>query len=461
MEKAQDRSITPVRRYAANILYEVTEKGAFANLALDKALRHSPLSMADKSMVTEMVNGTVRMLKHLDWVLNLFLKSNIENTNPWLKVVLRLSAYQILFMDRVPSYAVVDEAVKLVKKRTGVALSRVTNGVLRSLIRHKEQINFPSRETDFKAFLSVYYSHPEWVVDLFVNKLGGKNTQHLLEYNNQAPKLIIRANHLKVKRDRLVELLRQEGVQCQPANNTPWGIIIEELNTSMLNLNAYKKGYFYVQNEGSMLAAAILNPQPEELVYDLCSGVGGKATHLAEYMNDQGEIRAYELYHRKVGLLEENCLRMGIKVVKTECIDVLNIPNPTRRPNRVLLDAPCSGLGVLNRRADSRWHKKPEDLVVLSSLQGNMLVKAGELVGDNGWLLYSTCTIATEENEAVIEAFLNKYPRFEMHGFADHIAFFPLDEQDRQAASRGMLTIIPGKYGTDGMFYALMRRKAI
>lgn len=457
MNKAQCNGISEVRTAAVQITYEVNENGAYANLALDKYLRSSKLAAHDRNFLTEIVNGTIRMIKHLDWVLNHFLRTTIDKQNKWLRNILRVSLYQILFMDGTPDYAAVNDAVGITRSMINKDLSGVTNGVLRNIIRNKEKIEYPSKNNLVK-YLSVYYSHPEWLVQDFLQSFGPAETEKILIYNNHPADVIIRNNILKGNREALEEKLETEKVICKPSSLTPWGISIKSQEKSLSELDTYQKGYFYVQNDASMLAAPILNPGEGSSVYDLCCGVGGKTTHLAEYMHNKGQISAFDLYQKKLELLKQNCLRLGINIVKEYSQDILQIDTSMSQAQSVLLDAPCSGFGVLNRRADSRWRKVPDDINELNRLQTELIKKAGELVKAGGVLLYSTCTINRKENEDIVLNFI-KHNGFELEGFAEQIKFFPLDNEDKECASRGMLTLKPGKYNTDGMFYALMRRK--
>lgn len=444
------------REVAAELLYRIVEKGAFANLSLEKELAGKQLSSADKNLVTEIVNGTVRMLKHLDWVLDLFLTSEIKAMNPWLRTILRMAAYQIMFMDKIPVYAAIDEAVNLTKQKTNKNLSRVTNGVLRNLVRNVKEIRYPEDETQY---LAVYFSHPEWIVTLLLSRFGRRQAEEILKHNNSAPRLVLRNNQLRGTRLELIEILQQQNIDCELNDRTPWAVTVKKMNMALENTDAYIKGRFYVQNEASMLAAAILQVMPGHFVYDLCSGVGGKTTHLAENMQNKGMIKAYELYDKKIKLLRSNCDRLGINIVDPLRQDVLSIDKELPAADRVLLDAPCSGLGVMQRRSDLRWRQTPQSILQLTRLQAELLNKAGELVAGGGLLLYATCTVNDLENEGVVTQFLKENPDYALESFDREITYFALDEYDETCAARGMLTIIPGKYQTDGMFYALLRRK--
>jgi 16S rRNA (cytosine967-C5)-methyltransferase len=451
--------ISKAREEAVKLVYEVTEQGAYTNLALMKALRHSKLNTADRSLLTNLVNGTIRMLKHLDWVLNLFLKQDISKQNPWLRSILRISAYQIIFMDRIPHFACVNDAVEMSRKRCNANLAKVTNGVLRNLIRHKEDIKYPPSGS--KEFLAVYYSHPQELVDNLLDIYGADQCQKILTYNNQPARVDFRVNTLKTNREELIKELQQDGVKCHASPQLPWCIRIEAMESPLENLPAYVEGRFYVQNEAAMLAAIILDPTPGKKVLDLCCGVGGKTTHMAENMQNQGLIKAYDSYAKKIDILKANCTRLGIKIVDANTKDIMLLEKD-EPAQRVMLDAPCSGSGVLNRRSDARWNKDIIAIKQLTSLQLQFLQKAGSLLDDGGYLLYSTCSILPDENEEVVQAFIGDHgdsPHgFQLVGFDQKLTFFPLDARDKENARQGMLTLLPGKYDTDGMFFALMRK---
>lgn len=446
--------ISKAREEAVKLVYEVTEQGAYANLALMKTLRHSELNAADRSLLTNLVNGTIRMLKHLDWVLNVFLKQDISKQNPWLRSILRVSAYQIMFMDRIPHFACVNDAVELSRKRCNTNLARVTNGVLRNLIRHKDDIKYPPPGSP--EYLAVYYSHPQELIDNLINIYGAEQCENILAYNNQPARVDFRVNTLKTSREELIQELEQAGVKCYPSPLVPCSIRIEAMEGSLDDLPAYKEGRFYVQNEAAMLAAIILDPLPGEKVLDLCCGVGGKTTHMAQKMKNHGLIKAYDSYAQKVDILKANCTRLGIEIVAARPEDIMAVEEK-ERTGHVMLDVPCSGSGVLNRRADARWNKDMIAIKQLTRLQLQFLQKAGSLLDDGGYLLYSTCSILPAENQDIVQAFIADNP-FDLVEFDQKISFFPLDADDKKSAQMGMLTLLPGKYDTDGMFFALMRK---
>lgn len=447
-----------VRECAADLVYRVMEKGAYTNLLLEKQIRLSTYSGEDRRLLTEIVNGTVRMVKHLDEVLNLLLKGDIASQNRWLRSALRISAYQILFMDRVPDYAVVNDAVNIVSNRAGQGLGRVTNGVLRNLLRRRDNQNLPGEQEDC---LAAFYSHPEWMVDTLIKQYGTEQARAMMIFNNLPPALTIRVNRLRTTPAQLIDDLAADGIEGQISLCWPEALRITASAKSLNESQAFKAGKFYIQNEAAMLAGVILNPLPGETVYDLCCGVGGKSTHLAELMENKGQILAFDIYGHKIKLLMDNCRRLGIDIVEAYEADVTGLSPQMTPGSAVLLDAPCSGLGVLARRSDSRWKKSLKDLHELPGLQSLMLEQAARLVQKGGRLIYSTCTVNQGENEKVVEGFLESHSHFRLQGFEGVLEPFPLDPTDRQACASGMLTLLPGKYDTDGMFFALMKREDI
>jgi len=445
-----------VREQALLILHQINQQGAYANLALDKGLQNSSLSQSERNLVTEMVNGTVRMQKHLDWVLAFFLRGKLEKQNHWFLNILRLSVYQLLFMDNIPPYACINEAVNLTRQKVNGSMAQVVNAILRNILRQKDSLSYPS--VDEPEYLAVYYSHPDWIVNYYLEQFGWETTAAILDYNNRRPGLDFRCNQLKTSPPELVQILTNEGVTCCISPLIPWAIRVQALSKSIADMQAYQGGLFYVQNQASMLAAWLLDPQPGETVIDMCAGVGGKTTHIAELMNNQGAVLAFDLYPQKLDLLAQNASRMGISIIHTEAADAIQLSNEMKKADRIMLDAPCTGLGVLNRRADARWHRRPEDLPALLEVQQALLHKAAQLVKKGGYILYSTCSTLRQENQQQVKNFLEQHPDFCLEPMHQRLEFFPLEPEDLDQAQQGMLLITPGRYGTDGMFYALLRR---
>ena len=453
--KEKEKDLVNIRELAIDIINAVIDKGAYTNLALDKAMKKYEIKQLDKNFLTETVNGTVRMLKNIDWVLSSFLNKTNKQQNKFFLNILRVSAYQILFMEKVPNYAVVNDAVMICKKRVNLQLSKVCNAVLRNIIRSKDEIEYPSKDAPIKH-LSVKYSHEEWYVKKIIENYGEDQSIEILKYNNLRSGISLRTNYLKTTRPELMDILEGEGYSCTAYESVPWAIKIASLNQSIELSQAFQDGYFYIQNPSSMLAAPIL--QASGKVYDLCCGLGGKTTHIAEMMNNEGEIFAYDIHKHKLKLLGHNCQRLGVSNVEAFKANIISYDFPEGL-DYILLDSPCSGSGVLNIRADARWNKNLDDLRDLSIVQEKLLSKASQILNENGVLLYATCSILKEENEDIINNFLNNNKDFQLESFNKQLDFFPLSNEDIINSKNGMLTILPGKYDTDGMFYALLRRK--
>ena len=354
---AREKGLSPdVRAAALRLLYEVEVKGAYTNLILDQELRYNSWSAADRALLTELVSGTTRMRKHLDWVLDLFLSRSMEKQNPWLRNILRMAAYQLLFLGKIPDYAVVNESVNLARSRLGTSVSRLVNAVLRNLIRNRERLIYPDPRRNSVEYLAVYYSHPEWLVERWLARYGFDATRSLLEYDNLPPGVTFRTNFLRTDRQALLDSLRADECQCEASLLTPWGVRILNLAGTLRHLDAFRSGWFYVQDEASMLVAPALEPIENQLVYDLTAGVGGKTTHLAEMMNNRGVIRAGELYEGKLGVLRANTARLGITIVEAcRCNLLENLPDEWGAGDRVYR-CPCSGLGFWTA-ADARWKR--------------------------------------------------------------------------------------------------------
>ncbi|HCF71682.1 MAG TPA: 16S rRNA (cytosine(967)-C(5))-methyltransferase RsmB [Syntrophomonas sp.] len=459
MKNKRPQKSDEVRDKALEIIWTVFEKGAYANLQLEKNLRSTQLSVNDRRLTTELVNGTVRMSKHLDWVLNLFLKKSLEHQNPWVRNILRLALYQIMFMDKIPPYASINTAVNQTAARTGSGLTGMVNGVLRNIDRNSDNISYPSHNSDTVAYLAVYYSHPEWLVKQWLEEYGYEQTIVMLRYNNLPAAITLRCNRLKTNPDELIEKLAGEAIETRRCENQPWAVQILKFDKILTGSMPFQQGWFYIQDTASMFAAPILQPEPHQLVYDLCCGLGGKTTHMGEYMQNQGKIKAIDLYQHKIDLLVHNSERLGISIIEAIAADILALDtNRMEKAPRVMLDAPCSGLGVLNRRADARWRKSYQEIEDLIEIQKCLLNQAALLVEPGGLLLYSTCTINRAENEDRIKCFLQAHPEFGLEGFEPALADLPLPADERESVATGMFNLLPGRYGTNGMFYALMRR---
>ncbi len=439
------------REMALKALHDVNAKGAYANVALVRAFSGVSLSNIDRRFVTELVYGAVKAGGTLDWILRCYLNRPLSKIPPMVRDILRLGIYQLFFLERVPAAAVCNTAVEMTKHYSHEGTVKFVNAVLRTAAREPEKAAFPTGKGKEAENLALSAAHPYWLVKRWLKQFGYEETKALCAFNNAKAILSVRTNTLKITRDALIEKLQEEGVTAESSNLTSEGIRC--LSHGALDaLPSLQQGLFQVQDESSMLVAHILAPKQGDFILDVCSAPGGKATHLAAIIGDQGRIVALDVHEHKIRRLKENCKRLGITSVEPLLLDAREVG--TRfysQADRVLVDAPCSGLGVLQRKPDARWKKTPEEIAALIPLQKEILKSAAEAVKPGGVLVYSTCTLEREENEAVIEYFLSKHENFVLECAGD---FLPL-----QKRAEKMIQLYPQRDGTDGFFIARLLKK--
>lgn len=446
------------RETALIIMYQVSENGAYANLELNKVLNRDEYNGLDRSFITELVYGTIRMQGTIDHILSLFIKKSLASIPAWILLILRMGVYQIIFLDKVPDRAAVNESVNLAKKYGHAGTVKFVNGVLRNVARGRDDLSYPSLEKDPVGHISALYSHPRWMVERWLSQFGREETINLCAWNNTSPQVTIRTNTLKIIRDDLILRLENEGAKCFPGRYLAESIILEGV-VSLGSLPSYREGLFQVQDEGSMIVAHVLNPQPGSKMMDACAAPGGKTTHAAQLMKNQGIIKAFDIYPHKLALVEESCKRLGISIVETEEADAAKLPESLNQwADFCLVDAPCSGLGVLRRRPDARWKKEAKDIDELVKIQKNILASAAKTVSPGGVLVYSTCTITSAENQSIVDWFLKNHEDFALDPISNFAEFNLGGEDEKQAAS-GIIQLLPHIHGTDGLFIARMRKR--
>jgi len=451
----EGRKIDAARETALKILYDINEKGAYSNISINKYFNIHELKEIDKAFITELVYGTVKWKLTIDWIIEQFSNVKLSKISPWIINILRMGVYQLLFVDRVPATAACNESVKLAKRYGHAASSGYVNAVLRSIARNKEKIEYPDKNRDVLRFLSIKYSHPEWMVKRWVDLFGTDFTEELLYSNNEIPELTIRVNTLKATRNELAENLKMSGYDVENGRYIEQALIIKNPQ-SISEMESFKKGYFQVQDESSMLVAQILDPKPGELVIDVCSAPGGKATHLAELMKNKGCVIARDIHEHKIKLINDAVNRLGLNIVKTELFDAA-IPDERYREkaDRVLVDAPCTGLGIIRRKPDIKWERTEADIREITGLQKKILHAASTYVKPGGTLVYSTCTINPEENEDVVMDFVQSNSSFRL---VDITQYLPQSLQ-RPDAVNGYIQLFPNTDKVDGFFIARVVRK--
>ena len=450
------------RGAALEALLAVERRRVFADDALDRVHARMRLDTRDRALAHELVYGVLRHRATIDWRLDHVLTGRRERLPPAVTAALRMGAYQILYLDRIPPSAAVNESVQLVKARSQDARQRwpgFVNAVLRGLLRAPAP-TWPDPTTDPVTALAVRYSSPAWLAERWLARYGYEQAASLCQSMLTVPPLTIRANTVRVSRDRLMEDLVQAGSVVSPTSVSPVGLSIEK-SGPVTDLRQFQEGAFYVEDEAGQLVPPLLEPQPGERVLDACAAPGGKATHLAALMQDRGEVIAMDSSERRLSLLEENCRRLGVTIVKS-CIGDLTADSPTSPPPGVtsgsfdaaLVDAPCSGLGVLKRHPEAKWNKAPGDLMRHQAKQLSLMSRVGDLLRPGGRLVYSTCSTEAEENEEVIDLFLRNHKEFKRE---------PIGSLVPQAASalltsHGDLFTLPHMQVMDAFFACRLRK---
>lgn len=449
-------AVDMARAAALKTLYEILENGAYSNIALNKQLEASELKELDRAFATELVYGTIKWKLTLDWIIKQFSSIKPGKISPWIMNILRLGIYQLLYMDRIPVSAACNESVTLAKRYGHSGSSGFVNAVLRNVARSRDNLRYPDRKNEPVKYLSVKYSYPEWMAERFLKLYGEEFTENLLSSGNAVPDLTVRVNTLKISREELIEALKKEGVEASPGKYVNEAVVL--INpSSLVKLDAFKKGLFQVQDESSMLAGRILDPKPGELVIDACSAPGGKATHMAQLMENKGLVLARDIHEHKIRLIDEAAQRLGINIIKTEIFDASgkDVKN-NMKADRVLLDAPCSGLGIIRKKPDIKWTRTADEAGQLPELQNRLMEAASGCVKPGGVLVYSTCTILPEENQMVVEKFLKNNAEFEL----DDITGLIPGELHGYIENKGFLQLFPNRDGIDGFFMARIRRRS-
>jgi len=437
------------RQAAVEILLQVLKDGAYTNIAINKYLRSHELADVERRLLTELVYGSIKALGTIDWYLSQCVTRPLAKIEAPILNVLRLGVYQLCYMDKIPTAAAVNEAVKLARVYSHEGSAKFVNGVLRGFLRKKDALSFPSEEEDEAGYLALKLLHPRWLVKKWLQQFGREATEKLCAFNNTPAPVCLRVNTLVADRDALMQDLKKAGAEVKASRWSKDGIVCDKL-PALNDVFAKLKHDFYIQDESSMLVAEILAPKPGERVVDMCSAPGGKTTHIAQVMGDQGEIFAGDIHEHKIKLIEENAHRLGITIIKAQQRDASVFDEfLAGKADRVLVDAPCSGLGVLRRRAEARWRKTRADIRPLPKLQLQILENGARYVKENGLLVYSTCTIEPSENHYVIAAFLEQHPDWEYAGVKHPISGEMLDE----------LQLLPQVDGIDGFFICALRRK--
>jgi 16S rRNA (cytosine967-C5)-methyltransferase len=445
-----------VRKFAVDILVRVDIDKAYADILLDQVLQRGTVSDKDRSLLTEIVYGTLRWRGRIDFYLKQLTRRPLEETDPFIRNLLRITLYQITFLNRIPEYAAVNEAVNLAKAHAGSRVSGFVNGVFRNFIRLKKTATPPDPNTCGVAALADYWSHPEWLIKNWIEYLGSNDIAPLLAANNRQAPLVLRVNIIRTDREALLSAFKARGIEALPTNWSPQGIVLHS-QVPIDQLPGHQEGVFQVQGESSQLVAYLLDPQPGENILDACAAPGGKTTHLAELMGDKGQVTAVDRWPRGIEKINQNAFRLGLKSIRTMQADmtkqVAGVEELTY--DRILVDAPCSGLGTLRSHPEIKWNRGTGDLTRLRDLQRKILTQAASYLKPDGILVYSTCTLTAVENENTVDEFLGRHGEFVLEDAASY-----LPDKAKQLVRGKYFLALPHTHDTDGFFAARLRRVA-
>ena len=440
-----------------HILMQVARRGSFPDVLLDIYFKeHHKLDSRDRALVTELVYGVLRWQGRLDWIINQQIKIKPDKVGLTARLILRLAVYQLLFLDRIPAAAAVNEAVELAKGSQAKHVVRFVNGVLRTISRKSTALKEAGPEGSAEHRLAVLYSYPEWLIQRWVTHLGNEETESFCQASNQIPPTTVRVNTLKTTVAAMAGSFKNLGFFVEPGKFVPETLHLRSIRTDLSSLDHYKRGDFQVQDEASQVIAHLLQPQPGERILDACAGLGAKSTHLAQLMENQGEIIALDNQGWKLTRLMENAQRLGITCIEPVERDVLELASSGDEFSfdRILLDAPCSGLGVIRRNPDIKWKVKPKDFRRLHLVQKKMLVRLAPLLKPGGVLLYATCTVSEEENEETVKGFLAVHSNYEPESARPYLPPGSAVLLNRS----GAVQTLPHNHGMDGFFAARLRR---
>ena len=392
------------RDIVLNILMDIETNKTFSNQAISKALSKNQFEdKRDRAFITRLAEGVMEQLISLDYIINQFSRTKVNKCKPMIRCLLRMGAYQILYMESVPDSAACNESVKLAKSHGFGSLSGFVNGVLRSIARNKDNIPEPSGDKASPDYLSVKYSMPKWLVAKLKKDYPEKYMK-ILEGCFWDRQTSIRVNTTRISRDELKVALEEAGITVEYGNYSDKALLISDYDF-IKKIPGYKKGYFTVQDESSMCAIKAAGIKPGDVVVDVCAAPGGKTTCAAEYLNGQGMVYSMDISEDKLELIEDNVSRLGFENVKISCHDATELI-PNMKADVVIADVPCSGLGIIGRKNDIKYRLEQEQLAELAQLQKNILSTVKEYVKDKGILLYSTCTINPDENQNNVKWFL-------------------------------------------------------
>ncbi|OTP06881.1 ribosomal RNA small subunit methyltransferase B [Enterococcus sp. 10A9_DIV0425] len=451
MAKIPKKMKRSVRFMALMTLERVNKGGAYSNLLLNEMINQGELNQKDIGLFTELVYGTISRQRLIEFYIAPLI-AHAKKIDDWVKTLLYLSVYQLEFLDKVPDHAILNEAVEIAKTKGNPGTGKFVNGVLRNYLRQEKPDL--TTITDPIERLAITISLPDWLTQRLVEQIGYEETERLGLSLYQPSHVSGRVDTRKLSREQAIHVLQEEGLDVEASQISPYGIIAEK--GRLVSSTLFHDGIMTIQDESSMLVAPAMQIEPEHHVLDACAAPGGKTTHIATFLDPAcgGEVTALDVHEHKVKLIEENAVRLGVaNTVYAQKIDAREVNEQfDEQFDRILVDAPCSGFGLLRRKPDIRYKKNEHDLANLPTIQLAILESAAAVLKPSGILTYSTCTILKEENQEVIAAFLERHPDFERIDVL-------VDPVLQSSIKEKMLTLYPHQFYTDGFFICCLRKK--
>ena len=402
------------RKIILEVLDRVENQNSYLNILLPSFFKKYKPGDLDKSLIQEISYGVIRFRKRLDWIIYQFLFSKKKKLPLTIQNILRMGFYQVLYLEKIPDYAIVNESVELAKQSPYPAYSSMVNAVLRNAIRQSVTINWPDTEKEPVKYVSVYYSFPEWLVERWINRFSLEMCVRICEASNTRPDLTLRINSLKTNMPQFQKELYQLKIPFQKSQHLPDTAVTIEGYSNITQTPLFQKGLFSIQDESSILATEFLGPIPGDTIIDMCSGPGGKTTHISQILQNKGKVIAFEINQRRLKMVMEESRRLGIENIFPVLMDSRKfIKEYLGKADRILVDAPCSGTGVIRKKPDLKWKKwSTEHFNELNQIQKELLDIAALYLKPGAELLYSTCSMEKEENDDVIVKFIKKHPNF-------------------------------------------------
>lgn len=436
------------RSTALRLIVKQTENKAYSNIALDGELSRSQLSLQDKKLATALFYGVIERMLTLDRIISEYSKRPADKLSARVRAILQMGLYQLLYMDKIPENAAVDEAVKLAKKERNPQAAGFVNAVLRSFIRNEKALPKGKSRTDD---LSIKYSCPEWLVKKWLSELDEKRALSLLESSLGQPPTTVRVNVLKITPDELVKMLEAQGIKAKRSDILPNCLSISNA-ASIESCQAFKDGLFHVQDIASQICCEALDLGNAQLLLDVCSAPGGKAFTSAQYMKN-GRVMAFDLHENRVRLIKSGAERLGIDNIEASTNNAKVYSEQIPKADRVLCDVVCSGLGVIRRKPEIKY-KNPDELLRLPEIQYEILNTSAKYLKKDGILVYSTCTVSDDENKRVVERFLKENSGFE----AVNVLGMNFLGNRAEALKTPFVTLTPMDFDSDGFFIAKLKR---